>query len=196
MFMLSPATLITPFARAALGFCLIWDAWGLCVHCTDERAAVKRETAWKQKDSLSFFFFFWHSHIGAIFKTAVPLPGVPNPWLERSPYFCPIHPAWLLIYENIKRATKRPTKVVESIHQTSTQTPPLVYLTPSDPVPIDQIPRHHLTTAEDALLPRVQQQIKSDNFSTPTNWTHQAGVGLFLMKGCKPKQSTGVTARA
>lgn len=171
MFMLSPTPLITPFARAALGFCLIWDAWGLCVHYTDERAAVKRVTAWKQKDS---FFFFPGAHtLQQSSRQLFPSRVSQTPWLELSPYFCPIHPAWLLIYENIKRATKRPTKVVR---QTHTQTPPLVYLTLSDPVPKDQISKHHPTTAEDALLTRVQQQIKSANFSTPTNLTHQKGV--------------------
>ncbi len=53
MFMLSLSLLITSPTRASWGFCLIRDAWGLCLHCADERSAVKRQTAWKQKDSFS-----------------------------------------------------------------------------------------------------------------------------------------------
>lgn len=119
--MLSPSLLITSPARASWGFCLIRDAWGLCLHCADERSAVKRQTAWKQKDSFSCA-----SHIGAISKTAVPLPGVPNSstWSLLSPSH---PPCLLLIYENIKRGRKGPTKVVQRTGDMFYQATPPVY---------------------------------------------------------------------
>lgn len=55
------------------GYCLVRDAWGLCLRCADERSAVKRQNCVETKG-----FFLLYSHIGAILVTAVPLPGVPN----------------------------------------------------------------------------------------------------------------------
>ena len=56
-------------------------------------------------------FFLLCSHVGAISKTAVPLPGVPNPLTWCLSFLS--HPSCLiLVYENIKREKKRATKVV------------------------------------------------------------------------------------
>ena len=117
--MLSPSPLITSPARASWGFCLIRDAWGLCLRCADERSAVKRQNRAETKG-----FFLLCSHIGAISKTAVPLPGVPNSLAWSLPLY-PIYPSFLLIYENIKRERKGPTKVVHRRGE------PLLLFTPS-----------------------------------------------------------------
>lgn len=73
MFMHSPSLLITSPACASWVFCLIRDAWCLCLHGADERSAANQQNGVETKG-----FFLLRSHIGAVWKTAVPLPGVSN----------------------------------------------------------------------------------------------------------------------
>lgn len=107
MFMLSPSLLITSSARACWGFCLIRDAWGLCLHRADERSAVKRQTAWKQKDSFSCSHSLAQSQ-----RQLLPSRVSHTLWLDLPlclSLFYP--PGLLLMYESMKM--KGPTKVVQ-----------------------------------------------------------------------------------
>lgn len=128
-------------------------------------------------------FFLLHSHIGAISKTAVPLPGVPNS-LTRSLSPSLSHPSCLLlIYENIKRETKGPTKVVQRMGDKFYAKPLLLFTlslavqVPS-PVQIAGILEQwsYPTTTEDTLLSQVPPLIRADDFSVPTNLTHGGWV--------------------
>lgn len=184
--MLSPSLLITSPARASWGFCLIRDAWGLCLHCADERSAVKRQNRVETKG-----FFLLRSHIGAISKTAVPLPGVPNSLTWSLPLY-PIHPACCWFMKISKGKRKGPPKWYRK--EETCLTKPLLLFTLSwavqmpPPVQITGIleQRSYPTTTEDALLSQV---LATDQ----GRWLFSAHrfnpwwAGPCVMKGCKLK---------
>lgn len=179
--MLSPSPLITSPARASWGFGLIRDAWGLCLHCADERSAVKRQNHAETKG-----FFLLCSHIGAISKTAVPLPGVPNSLTWSLPLY-PIYPSFLLIYENIKRERKGPTKVVHRRGE-----PLSVYPVLGRPDATSRSDNWD-SGPEDALLSQVPRLIRAEDFSAPADLTLW-WAGLCVMKGCKSQWCAAAAA--
>lgn len=103
VYALAPPLLITPPARASWGFLPHPRCMGpLCALCTWK---VRGEAANRVETK---GFFLLRSHIGAISKTAVPLPGVPNP-LSPPPRLYPIHIAcrWFM---KISKGRKGPPK--------------------------------------------------------------------------------------
>jgi len=118
----------------------------------------------KQMDSFSS-----RSHIGAISKTAVPLPGVPKLSLLicLSPSFTLSIPSTLLVADLQKKYPKENERAHQSGPEKKTcLTEPLLLFTPY----------WSYQPPEDALLSHGLQLIRADDFSAPTYLTHSGHV--------------------
>lgn len=155
MFLLSPSLLITPLARASWGFCLIRDAWGLCMHRADERSAVRRQTARKQKDSFSCARTLEQSR-RQLFPSRV----------SRSRFY-PVHCARDWFMKIWKGKCKGPPKWYRE--EDTRLIKPLLLFTRITGILERQ---RHPATTEDALLSLGPRLIRANDFSATARLTH------------------------
>lgn len=164
---------------------------------------MKRQTAWKQKDSFSCAHTLEQSQ-RQLFPSRVSQNLQLDLSLSISLFL--IHslfslPCLSLIYESIRRERKGPTKVVQKRGHKLNQPPPPVYSalscsdTPSSSDSWNSGARGAIQAAQRMQsCHKFSLLIRTDDFSAPTNLTH-GGWGLCIMKGCKSKRYTVAAAR-
>lgn len=184
--MLSPSLLITSPARASWGFCLIRDAWGLCLHCADERSAVRRQTARKQKDSFSRAHTLEQSQ-----RQLFPSRVSQAVWLDLSlsvPSTLPLADFWK--YQ--KGAWKGPPKWCRE-EETCLTKPLLLFTLSEAPSRSDNWASGFPAATDDALLSRAPQTDQG-RWLFSTHRFNPWWEGLCVMEGCKSKKCTVTTA--
>lgn len=197
MFILSPSLLITSPARASWGFCLIRDAWGLCLHRADERSAVKRQTAWKQKDSFSCAHTLEQSQ-----RQLFPSRVSQTLWLDLSLFSLSLSiPSTVLVadlWKYQKGESKGPTKVAQRGGNMFNWSPPVYsVLSCSDtPSSLDnwdsgavQQSNHHRGCTPVTSSPSDQGRWLFSTHKFNPWW-----VGLCVMRECKSKRGTVAAA--